>query len=66
MEENDDVLCFCFATGLLSEFESVDQTNPNCVVVGDAAGNFTYENLNDAFRVLIGLEKPVLFALGKG
>ncbi|XP_056433609.1 phospholysine phosphohistidine inorganic pyrophosphate phosphatase [Gadus chalcogrammus] len=52
--------------GLLSEFESVDQTNPNCVVVGDAAGNFTYENLNDAFRVLIGLEKPVLFALGKG
>ena len=56
----------CFATGLLSEFAGVDQTNPNCVVIGDAAEKFTYQNLNDAFRVLLGLEKPVLFALGKG
>ncbi len=52
--------------GLLPEFDGVDKTNPNCVVIGDAAENFSYQNLNDAFRVLIGLEKPVLFSLGQG
>ncbi|XP_056285352.1 phospholysine phosphohistidine inorganic pyrophosphate phosphatase isoform X1 [Pseudoliparis swirei] len=52
--------------GLLPEFDSVDKTNPNCVVIGDAAEQFTYQNLNDAFRVLTGLEKPVLFSLGQG
>ncbi|XP_034050272.1 phospholysine phosphohistidine inorganic pyrophosphate phosphatase [Thalassophryne amazonica] len=52
--------------GLLPEFDIVDQTNPNCVVIGDAAEKFSYQNLNDAFRVLIDLEKPVLFSLGKG
>ncbi|XP_033963312.1 phospholysine phosphohistidine inorganic pyrophosphate phosphatase [Pseudochaenichthys georgianus] len=52
--------------GLLPEFDSVDKTNPNCVVIGDAAEKFTYQNLNEAFRVLIGLEKPVLFSLGGG
>lgn len=36
------------------------------MVIGDAAEKFSYQNLNDAFRVLIGLEKPVLFSLGKG
>ncbi|XP_077594450.1 phospholysine phosphohistidine inorganic pyrophosphate phosphatase [Stigmatopora nigra] len=51
---------------LLPEFEGVDTKDPNCVVIGDAAENFTYDNLNEAFRVLIGLEKPVLFSLGKG
>ncbi|XP_008288665.1 phospholysine phosphohistidine inorganic pyrophosphate phosphatase [Stegastes partitus] len=52
--------------GLLPEFDSVDKTSPNCVIVGDAAENFSYQNLNEAFRVLIGLEKPVLFSLGQG
>ncbi|XP_029978550.1 phospholysine phosphohistidine inorganic pyrophosphate phosphatase [Sphaeramia orbicularis] len=52
--------------GLLPEFDGVDKTNPNCVIIGDAAENFSYQNLNDAFRVLIGLEKPVLFSLGQG
>ncbi|XP_042075679.1 phospholysine phosphohistidine inorganic pyrophosphate phosphatase isoform X1 [Haplochromis burtoni] len=52
--------------GLLPEFDGVDKTNPNCVIVGDAAENFSYQNLNEAFRVLIGLEKPVLFSLGQG
>ncbi|XP_068161504.1 phospholysine phosphohistidine inorganic pyrophosphate phosphatase [Antennarius striatus] len=52
--------------GLLPEFENVDTTNPNCVVIGDAAEKFTYQNLNDAFRVLIELEKPVLISLGQG
>ncbi|KAM4624631.1 phospholysine phosphohistidine inorganic pyrophosphate phosphatase [Polymixia lowei] len=51
---------------LVPEFDSVDKSNPNCVVIGDAADKFSYQNLNDAFRVLIGLEKPVLFSLGRG
>uniref|UniRef100_A0A8C2SMC1 Phospholysine phosphohistidine inorganic pyrophosphate phosphatase n=1 Tax=Coturnix japonica TaxID=93934 RepID=A0A8C2SMC1_COTJA len=51
---------------LVPEFADIDKTNPNCVVIGDAAENFSYANLNEAFRVLIGLEKPVLISLGKG
>uniref|UniRef100_A0A9J8B1X6 Phospholysine phosphohistidine inorganic pyrophosphate phosphatase n=1 Tax=Cyprinus carpio carpio TaxID=630221 RepID=A0A9J8B1X6_CYPCA len=51
---------------LIPEFDSVDVSSPNCVVIGDAADNFSYQNLNEAFRVLIGLEKPLLFSLGQG
>ncbi|XP_010220670.1 PREDICTED: phospholysine phosphohistidine inorganic pyrophosphate phosphatase [Tinamus guttatus] len=51
---------------LIPEFAEIDRTNPNCVVIGDAADKFTYANLNEAFRVLIGLENPVLIALGRG
>ncbi|XP_068111469.1 phospholysine phosphohistidine inorganic pyrophosphate phosphatase [Hyperolius riggenbachi] len=51
---------------LLPEFASVDKFEPNCVVIGDAADNFSYQNVNKAFRVLVGLEKPVLISLGKG
>lgn len=51
---------------LLPEFDSVDKTSPNCVIIGDAADKFSYKNLNDAFQVLIGMEKPVLFSLGRG
>lgn len=57
-------LCAYSSTGLLPEFDSVDKTNPNCVVIGDAAEKFSYQNLNEAFRVL--MEKPVLFSLGQG
>ncbi|KQK77939.1 Phospholysine phosphohistidine inorganic pyrophosphate phosphatase [Amazona aestiva] len=51
---------------LVPEFAELDKANPNCVVIGDAAENFTYANLNEAFRVLIGMEKPVLISLGRG
>lgn len=51
---------------LIPEFAEIDKTNPNCVVLGDAAEHFTYANLNEAFRLLIGMEKPVLISLGKG
>ncbi|XP_065528514.1 phospholysine phosphohistidine inorganic pyrophosphate phosphatase isoform X1 [Lathamus discolor] len=51
---------------LVPEFADLDKANPNCVVIGDAAENFTYANLNEAFRVLIGMEKPVLISLGRG
>lgn len=55
-----------FPAGLLPEFDNVDKADPNCVVIGDAAEKFSYQNLNEAFRVLTGLEKPVLFSLGQG
>lgn len=48
------------------DFAGVELTNPNCVVIGDAESNFSYENLNTAFQLLKSLEKPVLFSLGKG
>ncbi|KAJ8866488.1 hypothetical protein PR048_032331 [Dryococelus australis] len=51
---------------VLPEFSEVDQHSPNCVVVGDAAENFTYEHLNNAFQVLLAGEKPRLFSLGRG
>ncbi|XP_068807587.1 phospholysine phosphohistidine inorganic pyrophosphate phosphatase isoform X2 [Struthio camelus] len=51
---------------VVPEFAEIDKANPNCVVVGDAADNFSYANLNEAFRVLIELENPVLISLGRG
>ena len=50
----------------LPDFADVDVSNPNCVVLGDSANEFTYDNLNKAFRVLMGLENKVLFGLGGG
>ncbi|XP_078500149.1 phospholysine phosphohistidine inorganic pyrophosphate phosphatase [Lissotriton helveticus] len=51
---------------LIPEFDRIDKTNPNCVVIGDAAENFTYSNMNKAFQVLVGLQKPLLISLGRG
>jgi phospholysine phosphohistidine inorganic pyrophosphate phosphatase len=51
---------------VLPEFEDIDRSNPNCVVLGDAAENFTYEHLNEAFRILINMRNPRLFSLGQG
>ncbi|XP_071949141.1 phospholysine phosphohistidine inorganic pyrophosphate phosphatase-like [Antedon mediterranea] len=42
------------------------KASPTCVVIGDCASQFTYDNLNNAFRVLINMEKPALIALGRG
>lgn len=49
-----------------AEFDGIDKSNPNCVVIGDAGERFTYENLNAAFRVLISLKNPILISMGKG
>ncbi|TRY59404.1 hypothetical protein DNTS_004310 [Danionella cerebrum] len=51
---------------LVAEFSGMDCNSPNCVVIGDAADQFSYKNLNQAFQVLIGLEQPVLLSLGQG
>lgn len=51
---------------LLPEFNGCNTSEPNCVVIGDAAEHFTYENINYAFRTLIHMEKPRLISMGKG
>lgn len=51
-------------------FSTLDQTNPNCVLIGDAVHNFSYDRLNTAFRILMAPhppeEQPQLFSLGMG
>ncbi|XP_075529025.1 phospholysine phosphohistidine inorganic pyrophosphate phosphatase-like [Dermacentor variabilis] len=49
-----------------AEFAECDKSQPNCVVVGDAGSNFSYENLNRAFHVLVDNNDSVLITLGKG
>jgi phospholysine phosphohistidine inorganic pyrophosphate phosphatase len=48
------------------EFADVDQTNPNCVVVGDAAEHFSFANMNATFQCLMGMEKPLIISMGMG
>lgn len=50
----------------LAEYEGVDCANPTCVVVGGAEDQFTYARMNEAFRLLLTSDNPVLFALGHG
>uniref|UniRef100_A0A5F4W125 Phospholysine phosphohistidine inorganic pyrophosphate phosphatase n=1 Tax=Callithrix jacchus TaxID=9483 RepID=A0A5F4W125_CALJA len=52
--------------GVRSEFDQIDTSNPNCVVIADAGESFSYQNMNSAFQVLMELENPVLISLGKG
>ncbi|KAB1271319.1 Phospholysine phosphohistidine inorganic pyrophosphate phosphatase [Camelus dromedarius] len=52
--------------GVRSEFDQIDTSNPNCVVIADAGESFSYHNMNKAFQVLMELENPVLLSLGKG
>jgi phospholysine phosphohistidine inorganic pyrophosphate phosphatase len=50
----------------MPEFDGLDTSNPNCVVVGDAAEHFSYENVNKAFNELLGMSDPILISMGKG
>ena len=50
----------------MADFSEVELTNPNCVVIADAHKGFSYESMNKAFQLLMSLDKPVLFSLGKG
>lgn len=52
--------------GGLAEFEGMDCHHPNCVVIGGAEEQFTYEHMNEAFRLLLNSENPVLLAMGYG
>ncbi len=54
---------FCLIhRGLKCEFSEVEQDNPNAVIIGDAADDFNYEQLNHAFRLCI--EGAPLIAIG--
>ena len=48
------------------DYSKLDCSQPNAVVLGDAAEEFTYENLNKAFSILIKADNPVLVSLGMG
>ena len=55
---------------ILSEFADLDQSEPNAVIIGDAADGFNYANLNRAFQLcqqgapLIGIGRNRYFKLG--
>ncbi|TKR80936.1 hypothetical protein L596_014906 [Steinernema carpocapsae] len=49
-----------------AEFIDCNRKNPNCVVMGDAEECFTYDALNEAFRVLQKIDDPLLISLGNG
>jgi HAD superfamily hydrolase (TIGR01458 family) len=54
---------FCLIhRGLKCEFSEVTQSDPNAVIIGDAADDFNYANLNHAFRLC--LEGAPLIAIG--
>ncbi|CAB4005495.1 Phospholysine phosphohistidine inorganic pyrophosphate phosphatase [Paramuricea clavata] len=53
-------------TEALGDYADVEKSESNCVVVGDAAEEFNYENMNRAFRVLLESDNPIILALGTG
>lgn len=61
-------LCFLLLfSGIESEFSDCNNVGPkNCVLIGDAEEEFTYANMNAAFRVLMESENPLLISLGCG
>ena len=50
----------------LPEFDGLDCQDPNSVVIGDAAEEFSYKNMNQAFRILLSQKDPVLLSMGYG
>lgn len=49
---------------LAPEFADLTGGEPDAVVIGDAGEDFTYANLNRAFRVLMNADTPRLIAMG--
>lgn len=49
--------------GLLPEFQGIDSRDPNAVILGDAGDAFTYDALNQAFRLLT--DGAPLIAMGR-
>lgn len=49
---------------MFAEFDGMDLSNPNCVVMGDAEEYFHYDSLNQVFRKLMDMQNPILFSLG--
>ena len=53
-------------TAVEDEFKEFDQSDPNCVVLGDATMAFTYPRLNEAFHLLIQQPGTQLITMGVG
>jgi HAD superfamily hydrolase (TIGR01458 family) len=49
----------------MAEFESIDTSNPNSVLIGLSPTNFHYEKLTEAMRILLETKGP-LIAIHKG
>lgn len=47
-----------------NEFDGIDQSDPNCVVLGDATHQFSFQNMNQAFLVLNKSPQNMLITLG--
>jgi len=58
--------CTCVISDVENEFQEFDQSNPNCVVLGDATMAFTYPRLNTAFRLLKQQPSAPLISAGIG
>jgi hypothetical protein len=50
----------------LPEFDGVDCSSPNAVVLGLAPSAFNYDRLNEAFRLLLEVPDAPLIAVHKG
>lgn len=50
----------------LPEFDGVDTSSPNAVVLGLAKEAFTYDRLNEAFRLLLEQPEAPLIAIHRG
>lgn len=50
----------------MPEFDGIEKSQPNCVVMGDAQENFSWHNMNVAFRTLQEMKEPCLITLGAG
>lgn len=61
-----DNYLFHIFVGVSSYFEPLKAADPNCVVIGDAEEEFSYSNVNNAFRVLMKMPEPLLISLGNG
>ncbi|VDN56864.1 unnamed protein product [Dracunculus medinensis] len=51
---------------LRNHLDDIDQNSPNCVLVGYARDDFTYEAMNSAFQILMSLKEPLIVSLGCG
>ncbi len=61
--KKENASAYCILTDAAKEyFKELESSCPNFVVVGDAYTNFTYENLNKAFRYLLDGAKLIAAA----
>jgi phospholysine phosphohistidine inorganic pyrophosphate phosphatase len=51
---------------VVEEFSEFEQSDPNCVVLGDAQDAFTYSRMNAAFQLLMHRPNTPLISMGNG